>query len=414
MKRRFYLLLFLLLTTAFMAGCGAADVQAPTAEPTAAAAVETPSPTAPVAEQPEEPYPAPVLPTITPLPDDYPAPPTAPPPTAYPEPEDGTTEAPPAAADGTTVGLVYDAEDGLQQIGPDGEPVELAAQSGLEPVPDLSRAAYIAGGDVFVLDLETGESVNVTEGSGRTHQYVVWWPAQPDLLLTGSQGAEDAGPNNGALTLVGTDGSDYRVVAEEVGFALPEGSPDGTTIAYDEAGQPVMYDVTAATRTPFDVTAFTLPEGVTIERAASAAWSPDGNSLAIMMGILRDGGPGGEEIALGIFDLEGETAQVLHPYVTVGRGGWFEAPSWSPDGAWLAFPVETGDDTRGVWVTAADGSSEQLLGGNGFSPGIWSPDSSALALTPAESQDEILLFTAQDWSLQRVPLPHMRLITWAE
>lgn len=424
MKQPIYLLLLLILSAALLSACGGGDGDAATAtiepapeevsEETASTAT-SPAPGETEEQMPEEPYPAPVLPTQTPLPEGYPEPPVYEEPTPfspYPGPDEGTAV---ASGDGAALaGLVYDAGDGLWQVGADGEPVQLSELSGLEPSPDLSQAAYIEGGDVFVMDLASGESVNVTEGSERSHMFVQWWAAQPDLLLLGSQGADDAGPNNGALTLVGTDGSDYRVVAEGVSFAMPEGSPDGTQIIYDEGGQPVLYDLEAETAAPFDVTAYALPDGVTISRAASGVWSPDGGSLALMMGIERADGPGEAEIALGIFDLEAETGQVLHPYVTAGRGGWFHSPRWSPDGAWVTFPVETADDTRGVWVTAADGSSEARLGGSGFPQPVWRPDSTALVLTPADNQDEVLHFAAPGWTQENMALPHMRLVSWAE
>jgi hypothetical protein len=410
MKRPFSLLLLLVLMFA-VAGCGAAEEPTPTAalpEATDVVPVEEPTPAG-------EAYPAPVLPTLTPLPEGYPEPSTPPPaPTlaAYPAPEEEAPAAPELSLDRPPAGLVFEDSGGLWRLNAEGDPERLSTRTGLEPSPDLTRAAYIEGDDVFVLDLASGEAENITEGSGRAHYFVIWWPARPDTLILGSQGEEDIGPNNGRLTLVDASGNGYEVVAEEVSFAFPEGDPDGSRIAYDEAGQPYIYDVDNGIRTPFDPAAFELPEGVTVQRAASPAWSPDGGSLAFMMGILRDDGPEQEEIALGVFDLDAGTAQVIHSYVTLGRGGWFQAPRWSPDGQWLTFPVETGDDERGLWLSAADGSREQLIGGNAFATPVWHASANALAFSPDDPQNTLLLAAAPTWEPQSVGLPHTRLISW--
>jgi hypothetical protein len=414
MKRPRSLLLFLVLALA-LAACGGA---APDATPTA----PLPEPATSPAEPPAGPtldqsYPAPVLPTITPLPDDYPAPPTAAPTSsAYPAPGESTGEAPTAPEfDSPPPGLVFEDNGGLWHIDAEGEPQRLSERTGLEPSPDLSRAAYIEGDDVFVLDLASGEATNVTEGSGRAHYFVFWWPANPDLLILGSQGEEDAGPNLGRLTLVNADGSDYDVVGEDVSYAFPDGSPDGSRIAYDVGGAAAIYDRSSGETTPFDVAAYAVtPEGVTIQRAASPAWSPDGGSLALMMAVEREGGPETGEIALGIFDLEASTVQVVHTYATLGRGGWLMAPRWSAGGEWVSYPVETGDESRGLWVTAADGSTEQFLGGNAISVPLWHPTSPTIALTPAEAQNDLLLASAPGWQPQTFALPHTRLLLWVE
>jgi hypothetical protein len=414
MKRPRSFLLFLVLALALTACGGAPAAATPTAP--------LPEPDTTPAEPPAQPtldqsYPAPVLPTITPLPEGYPEPRTPPPFTGpYPAPGEGTGEAPTAPEfDGPPPGLVFEDNGGLWHMTGDGEPHRLSQRTGLEPSPDLSRAAYIEGDDVFVLDLESGAATNVTEGSGRAHYFVIWWPANPELLILGSQGEEDAGPNLGRLTLVNADGSDYEVVGEDVSYAFPEGSPDGSRIAYDVGGAAAIYDLNSGETEPLDLEAYAVsPDGITLQRAASPAWSPDGGSLALMMGIEREAGPEFGEIALGIFDLQASTVQVIHPYETLGRGGWLMAPRWSADGQWVSYPVETGDESRGLWVTAADGSTQQFLGGNAISVPLWHPSSPTIALTPSEAQNDLLLATAPGWQLQTLPLPHTRLVLWVE
>ncbi|NLF66319.1 MAG: hypothetical protein GX579_17135 [Chloroflexi bacterium] len=429
MKPRLTLLLLLLLLLAVACGPSGGS-----GDPTAELAPDEATATAPVAAPPTadetiEAYPAPTqLPTPTAFPDDYPMPPTpTPAPTfdPYPGPDDddGTVvpespggEATAAApTGGLPPGLVYEADDATWLVRADGAPTGLAPRTGLEVSPDGSRAAYLEGDDIFILNLETDEATNITGDSDRPHTVVTWWPARPDTLLALSRDPGDIGPNLGRLTLLAADGATYEVLGETASNAMPAGSHDGTRIAYDEGGQPFIYDVDAGAREPFDPAAFTLPEGVTVTRAASPAWSPDDSAIAWMMGIEREGEPEGEEIALGIFDLQAGTAQIIHPYVTLGRGGWLIAPTWSPDGAWVVFPVETGDADRGMWVTAADGSSEQLLGGDTFSPVFWLPDSSAVLVSiPQQATMDLAQYTAPAWEETLLGLTHTRLPGWVE
>lgn len=417
MKRPLLLLPLMLCLALALAACrGAAEGPTPTAPLVETATAPAQPPAQPT---PDDAYPAPTLPTITPLPDDYPAPATmAPTTSAYPAPgADGTTEAPtdPTAPelDGPPAGLVFEDNGGLWHINAAGDPVRLSERTGLEPSPDLSRAAYIEGDDVFVMELASGETTNVSEGSGRSHSFVLWWPSNPDLLLVGSQGEDDVGPNLGRLTLVNADGSGYEVVGEAVSYALPEGSPDGARIAYDVGGAAAIYELETGETTMLDLESFTVtPEGISLQRAASPAWSPGGDRLALMMGIRSEGGPEVGEIALGIFDLAASTVQVIHPYETLGRGGWLMAPRWSADGQWVSYPVETGDADRGIWVSSADGAVQELLGGNAISVPLWHPSDPTIALTPAELPNDLLIAAAPDWQVQTFPLPHTRLLGW--
>jgi len=273
-------------------------------------------------------------------------------------------------------GMVYRTEDTLWQVGGGGESISLSTNSDLILSPAGDRGLYLADGDVWVVDLDGGAEQNVTAGSGRTHVTAQWWPARPDTLVLGSWGEGDQGPNSGRLTLVEVDGSNYRIVHPEgdSSYARPAPGPDGQTIAYDEAGSAWLYRLDSGAE-PFPLATY-LPRDVEVPRIASPAWSPSGDRLAWMMAVTGGdyGNEQGWDIALGIFDLANSSGSILHPYQTAGRGGWFPAPVWSPDGGWLVFSVEaTGAEERGLWVTAADGSRETRLHPNANARAFWSP-----------------------------------------
>ncbi|HNB53070.1 MAG TPA: hypothetical protein PK530_14065, partial [Anaerolineales bacterium] len=85
---------------------------------------------------------------------------------------------------------------------------------------------------------------------------------------------------------------------------------------------------------------------------------------------------GGEaKTALAIFDLEGKSVIILHPYTPISGEG-YSNPVWSPDGQWLASNVMGEDSRSALWVFKADGTEEQRLG-DGANP-VWSPGSNAL------------------------------------
>jgi Tol biopolymer transport system component len=98
---------------------------------------------------------------------------------------------------------------------------------------------------------------------------------------------------------------------------------------------------------------------------------------------------------VGVFDLEAGTAALLHPFTPIGRGGWYFAPVWSPDGRWLVFEVESFDEGERLWVTAVDGSEEVALG-RGYRP-VFSPDGHYLVLNDEGRTEFPALFEVGSW-----------------
>lgn len=335
-------------------------------------------------------------------------------------------ETPTAAAEGTPEtelwpGIVYQDEAGLWQVDEAGEPQMLVSQPEAQLSPDGDEALYIEDDNVWIVDVASGETRNVTEGSERLHSQAQWWPENPDILLLTSRSPDTVGPTAGELTLVNRDGSEYQVVNEEADSnGLPAPASDGETIAYDEAGSAWLYHVDEG-REPFDVAEYDLPEGVSVPRIASPAWSPDMTRIAWVMAV--EGGEygtnGGWEIVLGIFDLEAGTAQLIHPFEPVGRGGWFPNPVWSPDGEWISYTVETMDEAeRGRWVIASDGSGEQtMLNVDAMSTAVWSPEGPAAwhngAYLLVDGQQSTDLFESGTWEQVEMPLPaDARIVDW--
>jgi Tol biopolymer transport system component len=369
----------------------------------AEATVEPPSSTPPAtATPPATPTPFPPPSTLTLTPWD----PSQPPPTRTPVPP--------------LPGLLYADTKGLWQTADDWQPVLVIDRPDALLSPDGQQAVYIEGDDIWLADLPSGERRNLTEGSGRAHCCLKWWPSRPGLIVFGSQPLEaDLGPTSGFLSVVNVDGSGYTVLdPEQQSNAEAAPDPDGQTIAYDRAGTAWLYRWDAGPE-PLDPAAYGLSN---IVRIAGPSWSPDGRRLAwtvAVTGMSPDGAEGAEgswQIALAVFDLETQTAWLLHPYSNIGRGGWFPPPAWRPNGQWLTFVAEDADpEAYGVWVVDADGSSEQYIG-RGMNP-VWSPDDRWLAYNGLTDEGNIdaRLVETDTWYPLQIGLPaDARIVGWGK
>jgi hypothetical protein len=324
-------------------------------------------------------------------------------------------------------GMIYQEATGLWLVEGTENRRQLSEQSGLKLSPDGKRGLHIVDGDVWIHTLSSGERINITAGSGRTHIYAAWWPARPDTIVLSSWDEVDAGPNHGRLTLLNDDGSNYRIIQEEGGLSgsPPAPSPDGQSIAFDMGLKGMVYRKGQGIF-PFGPGSFALPEGVQILRMGSPSWSPDGERLAWMMAVTGGGYGQGEswDIVLGVFDLRSRDVILIHPYQPVGRGGWLPPATWSTDGQWLTFSVESTDENeRGLWVTAADGSSEQRLSPVSNSPVIWSPPgdeawangrSLILVLPYWKEEGEVRLVESGSWRQARLALPVINAVDWRQ
>jgi TolB protein len=225
------------------------------------------------------------------------------------------------------------------------------------PLPDLGEAgAAIAGQilyattvegveDLFAIDPESGETTNLT--ADLISQFSPSWsPDHSEIAF----GAYDERTGERGLYVMGADGSDLRLVADD--GSNPDWHPDGSTIAFIAGDGRVM---------------FVAPDGSDLREsgfsgARSMSWAPDGERLSL-------------EIEGSLFVGTVATGET-HEIVSGQPGANYEV-AWSPRSDAIAFT-----HVRDVYVVNADGSDLTNLtpgGGDAYdrSP-AWSPDGTQL------------------------------------
>jgi Tol biopolymer transport system component len=321
-------------------------------------------------------------------------------------------------------GIVYGEVNGLQRwmVNTEGEASLLVDAQSLQSVrgpisPDgryLIRGISRGDTNLYLDDLRTGDSLQLTDTPDRLNFNPVWWPENPAVVIFMSRELGDAsqpgqpGPAN--LATVRTDGSGFQVLDDEhISHSMqPSLAPDGRSIAYDHGGEtasddgiltPWIYQLDGTTE-PFDYSAYGLEEfpGLSF---GSPAWSPDGRYLSWVVGGDLTG-DGEWQVAIANFDLQDSTVQILNPYEPGScLYVWcFSAPVWSPDGDWLAWDGFPSGSLPGFWVMRPDGAIAIFIT-DGGAP-IWSPNGNSLAFN---KNNEIQVMETGVWQPQSSGLP---------
>jgi WD40-like Beta Propeller Repeat len=212
--------------------------------------------------------------------------------------------------------------------------------------------------------------------------------APPPVGIFSEVGGWIAFQGGGALRAIALDGSEETVLLDERKLEAQDWSPDGSRLLVARYGgrlSVIEPDGTETTLVRFDRYFF-----------GGASFSPDGSTVVYTIGPSPDDDPfqmwtvasdGSEEPRL---ILESD-----HPSAAATPGGvagftWLYQPTFSPDGAQIAYVDGWGDHSHSLRVVNADGSDVRVLfdattppfdGAGHVTEVEWSPDGSLIAIS---------------------------------
>jgi Tol biopolymer transport system component len=274
----------------------------------------------------------------------------------------GSRGAPGAARRGRNVRLQSQRKDGRRRLA-----ARQAREALGRPNPDAGRLS------AALLALATALAA-----SGCASDTGDCRPATPTIAL---DSAHADNIDDFDIHLIGGDRANRRLLVKD--GHNPEWSPDGCTIAFIRDG---VYVVDTDGGLPERLTPD--PPGESAPRAVAAAWSPDGDRIALSL-YGEEGPTAAPESTshIDVLDADGGGRRRLVPFQA-------DAPSWSPDGDRVAFERSFTIDTSDIYVVHADGSDlRRLTRRSSRSPGsdspAWSPDGSRIAFVrwPDQSND---------------------------
>jgi TolB protein len=213
--------------------------------------------------------------------------------------------------------------------------------------PDGKKIAWLSRGhrtraDIFVMNADGGDQQNLTPKPG-TRGEPRWAPDGRTILFTAvppGQPPSASGWPYSDIYVMNADGSGQRNLTHtpEAGEGDPSWSPDGQHIAFAQAGPRGERRIIVMNADGSAKRAVTPASIYTGDRGITAAWSPDGGSIAFW-----------DHDAIYVVNADGSGLRRLAQNA-------FEGPTWSPDGRKLIFVR-----LPGLWVMNADGSGQRNL-----------------------------------------------------
>ena len=284
-----------------------------------------------------------------------------------------------AAVPGTDGRVLFSSGGDLHSVLPDGSGLQaLTTTPDVEEAqaswsPDGSRVAFRVGRadttdvlQIAVMNADGTGRKTITSGDHHSSQ-PSWSPDGSQLVFRRSMPGFNL---SGDVWMMGADGSSpHQLVALTGDERYPSLSPEGRRLAF-----------TTHTTTPDDVEIATADVGsgavtVLTDNAvfdSSPSWSPDGARIAF------ERGPAGDDPGNDIWSMAADGGDQRQLTTSAGLD---EGPSWSPSSARIAF-TSTRAGSSDIWTMAADGSDQRALAALPGGTKEESPDWQSLPIVP--------------------------------
>lgn len=222
--------------------------------------------------------------------------------------------------------------------------------------PDGRRIVYqsnrTGNSEIYVMNADGSGVIRLTDDPA-TDENPSW---SPDGSLIAFRSYRDG---NAEIYIMAPDGTGVRNLTRHAADDIhPYWSPDGSRILFNSnrslvSGKPVPM-IFSMRRDGTDVTQISR-DGI---EDTYAQWSPDGSRIVLRRRLEEETAgwernPGNSDIFVMNADGTNAVRITTHP----GFDGW---PSWSPDGAWIAYAGEGAGDYQ-VILVRPDGTSSRTL-----------------------------------------------------
>jgi len=292
----------------------------------------------------------------------------------------GSTPSPSASATASPVmpafhnnGAIVVIANGLHAINPatgrDAKAIHLPEAPDAYDVswsPDGMQLAYAAPGGLWVADVLTGDSQQITYcGTEISACHLAWSPDGSVIAVArGGSGIELLDPLTGESSMLETP----------AGTIQPTWSPDGSRIAFQAIeGFGTGYQqrrLYAIRRDGSDLTLLLESEAESLG-AWDPSWSPDGSTIAYLGSTPTADGTDGDVLHLMLLEFDGSEPSKLVDVGSCFCVGFAPGLTWSPDGMSLALNVP-GSGNYGLHIVNADGTDFHRVSDGALAP-AWRP-----------------------------------------
>jgi len=278
--------------------------------------------------------------------------------------------------------------------------------------PDGNLALFESSGEIFLAEPMDNPGVNITNTSDHLESTTQWLPLNTLKIVFNSKGvneAQEKGWDNnvlGYLSMMNLNGSEYTVLADVPSYTAPAIISDGRTIAYEQSGVPMLYEIGKGSR-PFDPTLYGYKPS-----AEAVFTSPSFSSFGrwLTWWVSENSSQSDKRFSLVLFELNANTSTILHSYTPLsGTEGWLASPVWNGNENWIAFQTRNETTPWDLWVMHQGGGIGQRFGL--ASNPVWSPDLERLAYVQWPPQSDSYLAASASiievpsWNVQPTNLP---------